>query len=175
MFLQYLTLKKLVWSCWGTESASGAFDEELQKLNHFHPTLQKFYHFCNSPSQLSVQQRCLQHLGNVLGSKSLSPLAGSWLLSVGNDLVEAWEMPPAAPPLAAVVFWPAVPFQLTAECWGEPGQRCHWVWRALQEDAVCAFCCRRNQQCVEKINCIIVSYSSKLGDLFSFSFPSEQT
>lgn len=85
MFLQYLTLKKLVWSCWDTESASGAFDEELQKLNHFHPTLQKFHNFCHSPSQLSVQQRCLQDLGNVLGSKSLSPLAGSWL--------ECWEWP----------------------------------------------------------------------------------
>lgn len=67
MFLQYLTLMKHVWTCWDAESASGAFNEELQKLNHFPPALQKFHNFCHSSSQLSVQQKYLQDLGNVLG------------------------------------------------------------------------------------------------------------
>lgn len=59
-----------------------------------------------------------------------------WLdhdLGVGNDPVKFWKMPPAAPPLAAVIFWPVVSFQLPGEGWGEPGQRSQWVCEAQAE------------------------------------------
>lgn len=119
---------------------------------------------------LQVSSVCSRNICRTWGMFWAENSHHPWLdhdLSVGNDLVKVWKMPPAVLPHTGAVFWPAVLFQLTGECWGEPGHKSQWVWVALQED-VCAFCCRRNEQWAEKINCILECYSSKLDYLIFF-------